>query len=57
MAYAQTDRRIAISTPLGRDAVLLRGFTGSESISQLFHFDLDLLSESDSIKFQDIVGK
>src|SRR6267154_6143855 len=57
MAYTQTHRHIAISTPLGKDVLLLRGFTGSEAISQLFHFDLDLLSESDSIKFQDIVGK
>src|SRR5260370_41850971 len=57
MAIAQQHRRIAISTPLGKDVLLLRGFTGSEAISQLFHFDLDLLSESDSIKFQDIVGK
>ena len=57
MAYTQTNRRIAISTPLGKDVLLLRGFTGSEAISQLFHFDLDLLSENDSVKFQDIVGK
>src|SRR5215469_1842274 len=57
MAYTQTNRRIAISTPLGKDVLLLRGFTGVEAISQLFHFDLDLLSENDSIKFQDIVGK
>ena len=57
MAIAQTHRRIAISTPLGKDVLLLRGFSGSESISQLFHFDLDLLSENDSIKFQDVVGK
>jgi type VI secretion system secreted protein VgrG len=57
MAYAQTNRRIGISTPLGKDVLLLRGFTGAEAISQLFNFDLDLLSESDSIKFDDIVGK
>ena len=57
MAIAQQHRRIAISTPLGKDVLLLRGFTGSEAISQLFHFDLDLLSENDSIKFQDVVGK
>src|ERR1051326_8209587 len=57
MPYTQTNRRIAISTPLGDDALLLRGFTGSEAISQPFHFDLDLLSENDSIKFQDVVGK
>jgi type VI secretion system secreted protein VgrG len=56
-AYAQTNRRIAITTPLGKDTLLLRGFTGVETISQLFHFDLDLLSENDSINFHDIVGK
>jgi type VI secretion system secreted protein VgrG len=57
MAYTQVNRRIAISTPLGKDVLLLRGFTGSEAISQPFQFDLDLLSENDSIKFQDIVGQ
>src|SRR5450432_10018 len=57
MAIAQAHRRIAISTPLGKDVLLLRGFNGSEAISQLYHFDLDLLSENDSIQFQDVVGK
>ena len=57
MSYTQTNRRIAISTPLGKDTLLLRGLSGTEAISQLFHFDLDLLSENDSIKFQDLVGK
>ncbi len=57
MAYVQTNRRIAISTPLGADVLLLRGFNGTEGISQLFEFDLDLLSENDSLKFNDLVGK
>jgi len=57
MSYTQTNRRIAISTPLGKDTLLLRGFSGTEAISQLFHFDLDLLSENDSINFQALVGK
>ncbi len=57
MAFVQTNRRIAISTPLGKDALLLRSFTGSESVSQLFQFDLDLLSENDSLKFDDVVGQ
>lgn len=57
MAIAQIHRRIAITTPLGKDVLLLRGFSGSEALSQLFHFDLDLLSENDSISFQDVVGK
>src|SRR5262245_36090755 len=57
MEYSQSNRRIAISTPLGKDVLLLRGFTGLEAMQQLFHFDLDLLSENDSIKFADVVGK
>jgi type VI secretion system secreted protein VgrG len=57
MPYTQTNRRIAITTPLGKDALLLRGFSGSEAISQLFHFNLDLISENDSVSFHDIVGK
>lgn len=57
MVYTQANRRIAITTPLGEDVLLLRGFNSKESISQLFHFDLDLLSENDSIAFNDIVGK
>ena len=57
MAFVQEHHRLAITTPLGKDVLLLRGFTGAESISQLFHFDLDLLSENASISFQDLVGK
>jgi type VI secretion system secreted protein VgrG len=57
MPFTQEAHSIAITTPLGKDVLLLRGFSGSEAISQLFHFDLDLLSENDSIKFQDVVGK
>jgi len=55
--YTQTNRPMAITTPLGKDVLLLRGFSGVESISKMFHFDLDLASETDSVKFQDIVGK
>ena len=57
MTFTQETHRIAITSPLGQDVLLLRGFSGSEAISQLFHFDLDLLSENDSVKFQDVVGK
>jgi type VI secretion system secreted protein VgrG len=57
MAYTQADRRIAIVTPLGDDALLLSRFNGVEGISRLFHFDLELLSESDSVNFDSIVGK
>src|SRR4051794_20656445 len=57
MPYTQANRRIAISTPLGDDALLLRAFSGTESMSRLFRMDLDLLSENDAIALRDIVGK
>lgn len=57
MTYSQENRLISITTPLGEDVLLLQGFTGSEGISRLFHFHLDLLSENRSIAFSEIVGK
>src|SRR5882724_2317217 len=57
MLYTQDNRLIAIDTSLGRDVLLLQGFTGHEGISQLFSFDLDLLSEDPSISFNQIVGQ
>ena len=57
MAYTQEHRLIAIDTPLGEDALLLRGFTGQEGMSQLFHFHLDLLSTDPAIPFKQIVGQ
>src|SRR5215470_15808782 len=57
MSYTQAGRRLSVSTPLGGDVLLLRSFTGYEAISQLFRFDLDLLSEKPSISFDSILGK
>jgi len=48
---------MAIETPLGKDALLLAGFRGTEGISTLFHFDLDIFSENHSVVFEDIIGK
>ena len=57
MPYTQENRYIAIETPLGKDVLLLAGFSGTEGISHLFHFDLNLLSENHDIAFDGIVGK
>ena len=53
----QENRQLAIETPLGKDVLLLTAFTGHEEISRLFRFELDMLSEQDSIAAKDIVGK
>lgn len=55
--YTQTNRRLAITTPLEEDVLLLQSITGSEGLSHLFHYQLELLSEDDSLKFTDLVGK
>ncbi len=57
MIYTQANRRISIETPLGEDALLLRGFEGHEELSRSFQFQLELLSEDDSIAFEQIVGQ
>jgi len=57
MPYTQTERLIALDTPLGEDVLLLRGFNGREGISRLFSFHLDLLSEKKDIQMEDVIGK
>ena len=58
IGFTQTDRALQIETPLGPDVLLLRSVSGQEAISQLFRFQLELLSETDdSISFDSIVGK
>ncbi|MCA9062711.1 MAG: type VI secretion system tip protein VgrG [Planctomycetaceae bacterium] len=52
----QDDRPIAVETILGKDKLLLMGFTGEERLSGLFSFDLRMLSEDDGIKSRDMVG-
>ena len=57
MPYTQENRLISLTTPLGENVLLLRAFRGSEAISRIFQFNLDLFSENRSITFGDIVGK
>jgi type VI secretion system secreted protein VgrG len=57
MAYTQDNKLIAITTPLGKDVLLLAGFRGAEGLSRLFSFNLDMLSENHSISFDSIIGK
>jgi type VI secretion system secreted protein VgrG len=57
VSYTQDNRRIGVATPLGKDVLLLSSFQGEEGISRLFHFDLELLSENESIDFDAMVGK
>ena len=56
-SITQAQRSLSLTTPLGKDVLLLMGFSGAESLSRLFSYQLDLASANDSIAAKDIVGK
>jgi type VI secretion system secreted protein VgrG len=47
MSYTQTGRLLSVTTPLGADYFILSGFTGHESISRLFRFQLQCIATND----------
>jgi type VI secretion system secreted protein VgrG len=56
--YTQTDRPLIVTTPLGKDVLLLTGFRGHEGISQLFSFQLEMLAERGTeLHFDKILGE
>ncbi len=56
--YTQSNRRIAVTTPLGKDVLLLVGFTGREGVSQPFSFQLDLVADNDDdVPFDKLLGQ
>ena len=55
--FKQGHRELSIDTPLGSDVLLLTKFTGSESLSSPFEYELEMLSERPDINFSDILGK
>lgn len=57
-SYVQANRPITVTTPLGKDVLLLVGFEGEEGISRLFRFRLDLLAENRrEIAFDKLLGQ
>ena len=55
--YLEENRFLYVESKLGPNELLLESFSGNEGISQLFCFQLELLSENKRIKFEDILGK
>ncbi|APW62200.1 type VI secretion system Vgr family protein [Paludisphaera borealis] len=56
--YQQANRFLTATTPLGADKLLMVGLYGSEAISQLFHFQLDMIAENvTQVPFDQILGK
>ena len=57
-AYTQSHSPLRVATPLGEDALLLIGFRGTEAVSGLFSFELDLLAPADApVDFAAILGQ
>ena len=57
MPITQKGQFISVATPLGEDFFLLRTFTGQEGISQLFNFNLSLLSDRPPVRLESIIGQ
>lgn len=57
MTYTQDNRLIQILTPLGKDVLLLRGYTAEEGISIPFQFNFRFYSENYGISLGAIMGK
>ncbi len=51
----QENSPFRLETALGPEALLLRGFTGTEAISRPFHFELDLLSQRSTVDPSEIL--
>lgn len=57
MGLTQDDRLISISSPLGKDELLLTSFEGTEAISQLFEFQIEVLSKNHTLSPEKLIGK
>jgi type VI secretion system secreted protein VgrG len=55
--YTQDTLHLKVTTPLGRNKLLLKSLSGEEQISGLFHFLLEMVSEDQQLDFSSIVGK
>ena len=56
--YLQQKRKVRVTTPLGENELLLNGFTGSEGISSLFGYRLEMIAENKTkVPFDAILGQ
>ena len=57
MVLKQEKRQLSIDTPLGKDVLVLTAFNGTEEMSRLFNYELELISDNNAISPSEIVGK
>ncbi|WP_445681237.1 type VI secretion system Vgr family protein [Radicibacter daui] len=54
---SQDAQYFSLTTPLGKDKLILREFSGEESLSGLFHYKLTMDSTDANLAFDSVVGK
>ena len=52
----QADRLAELTTPLGKDVLVLTDFSGSEGLGELFEYHIEALSEQENIDFDQAIG-
>ena len=57
MSLTQAGRHIRVNTPLGEDKVFLESFEGEERVSDLFRFELGLLTSDLSFSMDTLLNK
>ena len=56
--YRQVRRKLRVTTPLGDDALLLKSFSGTDVLSQLFRFRVEMLAPSGTkVPFDALLGQ
>ncbi|HEV3201521.1 MAG TPA: type VI secretion system tip protein TssI/VgrG [Bryobacteraceae bacterium] len=56
--WEQTERPYQLTTPLGKDTLLLRKFSGREAVSELFQFEFDVVAEIQTdVSFDALLGQ
>jgi type VI secretion system secreted protein VgrG len=53
----QHDRLFSFDSPLGPDKLLVNSFTGTEQLSEIYHFELELVSEDFSLDWDQIIDR
>jgi type VI secretion system secreted protein VgrG len=57
MAISQKNRPIQVATPLGDDILLFFRMQGIEKLGDLFEYELEMLSENNAIKPDNLLGE
>ncbi len=56
--YLQQQRKLRVTTPLGENELLLKSFSGSEGISTLFGYRLEMIAENKTkVPFDAVLGQ